>query len=88
MAGWLTQMFFAARLKAAGLRHGPKKGKVVEVHRARQHDTAIFDEELLSVQTSGGTEMSSTGVTSSFMGICLESVMRGMLGSPRAILLS
>ena len=42
----------------AGQRHGSEKGKVVLVHRARQHDTGIVDEELLSVRTSAGTEMS------------------------------
>ena len=36
-------------------------------------NTGIVDEELVSVRTSAGTEMSSNRVTSSLMGIGLES---------------
>ena len=82
MAGWLTWMVSAA------LRDGPKKGKVVEVHRARQPDTGIVDEELLSLQTSAGTVLCSTRETSSLMGVGLESIMGRIRRPGRAIPLS
>src|SRR5258708_4279989 len=73
--------------KAAGLRDGSKKEKVVEVHRARQHVTGIVADELLSVQNSAGRVISSTRVNTELSGRRPRISHGTNAHSPRTILL-